>query len=254
MGFTRKNRPPGIYILPSLITASSLLCGFYAAISAIEGQFLNSAIAIVICVFLDGMDGAIARLTHTTSRFGAELDSLTDGVVFGFVPALLAYHWSLHTLVDSGWGVWSRISWLIAFFYTASTILRLARFNSQDGVAAKHFFRGLPCPAAAALIASLVWLWEDMGNSGEQIVWLVAALMIVSAIAMVSNFSYYGLKGIQWKDKVSFIALPLLIISLSLVAIDVPKLLFTLVFIYLISGPALYLFRLGKRNKTKPLR
>ena len=248
--FERANRPNkfrrGIY-LPNLITTLSLLCGFYAAISAFGVNFKTAAIAIVVCVVLDGLDGNIARWTNTASRFGSELDSLTDAVVFGCIPALIVYQWSLHILVELG-SVWGKIGWLIAFAYVAATVLRLARFNSQAMSASKNFFRGLPCPVAAILMMSLIWACEDLGYAGEQLVWSVVMLMVLVSITMVSNFSYFSLKGIQWKGRISFVVLALLIGVLMLSTIDAPKFLFFLALLYLLSGPAIYLKRVFKRS------
>ena len=245
-----QSRRKGIYLLPNLITISSLLCGFYAAINAIEANFIHTSIALMICVILDGLDGNIARLTHTTTRFGEALDSLTDVIVFGFVPALAAYHWSLYSLADAGW-LWSKVSWLVAFFYTSACVLRLARFSTQSGMVTKHFFRGLPCPAAAMTIASLIWLWEDLGKSGEQAVWILIALMVVLGIAMVSNLSYLGLKGIRLNNKISFIVLPFIIFGIILATIDIPKFLFSFMLLYLSSGILLYIIRLPKKQFIK---
>lgn len=248
---TRTGRRRGIYILPNLITISSLMCGFYAAISAVGGNFEHAAVAIIICAALDALDGNIARLTNTASRFGAELDSLTDAIVFGCVPALIAYQWSLHSLAQTGW-LWGKLGWLIAFVYTAATVLRLARFNSQAASVNKQFFRGMPCPAAAVLVASLVWSWESMGYAGAQLTWLVMTLMVLAGAAMVSNFSYFALKGFQWKSRVSFVVLLLFIAGLIIVAIDFPKFMFFLTLLYLFSGPALYLARIARRAAARP--
>lgn len=237
----------GIYLLPNLITASSLLIGFFAAVRAFNGEFEVAAIALLVCVVLDSLDGNVARLTNTASRFGAEFDSLTDVVVFGCIPALIIYNWSLAAMAEFGW-LWSKLGWLAAFFYTVATALRLARFNSQIGSSEKSFFRGLPCPAAATLMMSLVWLSQETGYSGADMAWWCFALMILAGAAMVSNFSYYSLKGVNLKSRVPFIALLAVVAGLILAAIDLPKFLFFIALLYLCSGPFLYLFRLARKN------
>ncbi len=237
----------GIYMLPNLITISSLLCGFYAMAGALSGHFEAAAIAVIVCMILDGLDGNIARWTNTASRFGAELDSLTDAIVFGCIPALIIYQWSLYALAESG-GAWDKIGWLIAFAYAAAVVLRLARFNVQTTSSGKSFFRGLPCPAAAALMMSLVWLCEDLGYAGERLVWLAAMLMVLASAAMLSNLSYFSPKGIRWKGRISFVVLPLLIGVLIVATADMAKFLFLFSLIYLLSGPAIYLRKLFKRS------
>ncbi|MFP6680574.1 MAG: CDP-diacylglycerol--serine O-phosphatidyltransferase, partial [Gammaproteobacteria bacterium] len=137
-----KFRRKGIYLLPNLLTTGSLFAGFYAIVAAINGRYEPAAISIFVAMFLDGMDGRIARMTNTQSDFGAEYDSLSDMVSFGLAPALVVYQW---VLVDLG-----KIGWLCAFVFTSSAALRLARFNAQASVADKQYFQGLPSPAAAA--------------------------------------------------------------------------------------------------------
>ena len=136
-----KTPPRGVYLLPNLFTTGALFSGFYAVIAGMNGQFEAAAIAIFVAMVFDGLDGRVARMTNTQSKFGAEYDSLSDMVSFGVAPALVAFTWSLN---DAGkWG------WLAAFIYCACAALRLARFNTQIGSMDKRFFMGLPSPAAA---------------------------------------------------------------------------------------------------------
>ena len=136
----RTNR--GIYLLPNLLTTAGLFSGFYAVVSSMNGHFAGAAIAIFIAMIFDGLDGRVARMTNTQSEFGAEYDSMADMVSFGVAPALVAYNWGLS---DMG-----KLGWLAAFIYVAGAALRLARFNTQVGIADKRFFQGLASPAAAA--------------------------------------------------------------------------------------------------------
>ena len=140
----------GIYLLPSVLTTFGMFAGFYSIISSINGDFTIAAISILIAMFWDTLDGRVARLTNTQSAFGAEYDSLADLVSFGLAPALLVYQWTLYEL--------GRFGWLAAFVYLACAALRLARFNTQVGIADKRYFQGLPSPAAAGVIASMIWL------------------------------------------------------------------------------------------------
>ena len=127
------------YPLPCMFTLASLFCGFYSIVSAINSDFKTSAIAILVAAVFDTIDGRVARMTNSTSQFGAELDSLCDMVSFGVSPAVLAYLWALHP--------YGRYGWLAAFLYVAMTSLRLARFNSLDSQAeSKKLCRtSLPC-------------------------------------------------------------------------------------------------------------
>src|SRR6476661_3264801 len=140
-------RRRGIYLLPNLFTTAALFFGFYAIVQAMNGRFENAAIAIFIAMVLDGLDGRIARLTHTTSEFGAQYDSLSDMVSFGAAPALVMYEWALKDMGKAGW--------IAAFVYCVGAALRLARFNTNIDVVDKRYFQGLPSPMAAAFVAGL---------------------------------------------------------------------------------------------------
>ena len=151
---TETKRPSrGIYLLPNLFTTSALFAGFYSVILAYNGSYQSSAIAIIVAMVLDGFDGRVARMTNTTTAFGAEYDSMADMISFGMAPAFLVYTWSLSSLTEAHYG---QLSWVIAFVYTACCGLRLARFNVAVGTADKRFFQGLACPSAAAVLASFV--------------------------------------------------------------------------------------------------
>ena len=235
----------GIYLLPSFITISSLFSGVYAVSRAYTGYYEQAVIFGLLCILLDGLDGNIARLTHTESRFGAELDSLTDVVVFGCFPALIVYQWSLIHINESGWFL-SKLGWLVAFFYIATTVLRLARFNSSQDTP-KKYFRGMPCPAAAALILSFIWVWQDLGYSGAEAIWFSCALLFLTGGAMASNLSYFSPRQIE-VGRVPLIGVLAAMILLIVVSLDIPKFILAMSFIYLCSGPFLWFTKLFKKR------
>src|SRR5258706_16390909 len=148
-------RRRGIYLLPNLFTTAALFFGFFAIVQAMNNRFETSAIAVFVAMVLDGLDGRVARLTHTQSEFGAQYDSLSDMVSFGAAPALIMYEWALKDL--------GKLGWIAAFVYCAGAALRLARFNTNIDVVDKRYFQGIPSPAAAALLAGLVWVFDDLG-------------------------------------------------------------------------------------------
>lgn len=187
-------RRRGIYLLPNLFTTAALFAGFYAIVQAMNGNFESSAVAVFIAMVLDGLDGRVARLTGTQSEFGAEYDSMSDMVSFGVAPALIVYEWALKEMDQ--WG------WIIAFIYCACAALRLARFNTNIEVIDKRFFQGLPSPAAAALIAGLVWVMLNFQVQGGDIKWLAGIVTLFAAFTMVSNIPYYSGKEINLRRRV----------------------------------------------------
>ena len=222
----------GIYLLPNLVTTAGLFAGFYAIVSAMNNSFENAAIALFIAMVMDGLDGRIARYTDTQSEFGAQYDSLSDMACFGITPALVIYSWSLKGL--------GKLGWLVAFFYVAATALRLARFNTQNitGIENKHkkYFVGLPCPAAAAVVASMVWIGTDFGLPVKLFRYEVAIVVAIVASLMVSNINYHNFKELDLKGKVPFIMILLTLLIFLLVAWDPPKVLFIIFFLYALSG------------------
>ena len=242
----KKGIKKGIFLLPSLITLASLFSGVFAMIQAYAGDYERAAIFGLLCVLLDGLDGNIARWTHTVSRFGAELDSLTDVVVFGCIPALIIYQWSLIHITETGWFL-SKVGGLAVFFYVATTVLRLARFNAQSDIV-KRYFRGMPCPAAAALMMSFIWVWQDLGYSGANAIVLSCAILVVCGVAMVSNLSYFSLKQVELKSRVPLVAVLAAIGMFIIAALDIPKFLLIMALLYLFSGPFLWLSRSFKKR------
>src|SRR5450830_166737 len=191
-------RRRGIYLLPNLFTTAALFAGFYAIVQAMNARFEQAAVAIFIAMVLDGLDGRVARLTHTQSEFGAEYDSLSDMVCFGAAPALIMYEWALKSM--------GRIGWIAAFVYCAGAALRLARFNTNIAVVDKRYFQGLPSPAAAALVAGFILLMVDQEVSGIELRWVSWSIAVFAGLTMVTNVPFYSFKELNFRKSVPFIA------------------------------------------------
>ena len=219
----------GIYLLPNLLTTAGLFSGFYAIVSSMNGHFEAAAIAIFVAMIFDGLDGRVARMTNTQSEFGAEYDSMADMVSFGVAPALVAYNWGLTDL--------GKIGWLAAFVYVAGGALRLARFNTQIGIADSRFFQGLASPAAAALVAGLVWVGVEYDIDGNDYSVIVALVTSVSGMLMVSNFKYNSFKELDLHGKVPFVALLLVMVVFVVVATEPALVLFLVFALYALAGP-----------------
>ncbi len=236
-------RGRGIYLLPNLFTTAALFAGFYAIVQAMNNRFEQAAIAILVAIVLDGLDGRVARLTRTQSAFGAEYDSLSDMVSMGAAPALVMYEWVLKDL--------GRFGWLAAFVYCVGAALRLARFNVNLGVVDKRFFQGLPSPAAAALVAGFVWLASDnkIPVSSYGIPWITGFLAIYAGVTMVSNVPFYSFKDLNLRKSVPFATVLFIVLGFVLVSSDPPIVLFLLFCGYGVSGYVLW--ALGRR--VRPL-
>jgi CDP-diacylglycerol--serine O-phosphatidyltransferase len=237
-----KPRSRGIYILPNAFTTANLFAGFYAIVQAMNGRFEAAAVAIFVAMVLDSLDGRVARLTNTQSAFGEQYDSMSDMVSFGAAPALVIYEWSLRGM--------GKLGWLAAFVYVAGAALRLARFNANIGVVDKNYFQGLPSPAAAALVAGLVWIATDLRETrwidatGTDLRWLAWAITVYAGVTMVSNAPFYSFKDFNIKKSVPYMVVPLIVLAFVLVSFDPPVVLFSLFLLYAVSGYALWLWRL----------
>lgn len=234
-----KVRHRGIYLLPNLLTTGSLFSGFYAIVAAMNGHFDNSAIAIFVSMILDGLDGRVARLTNTQSKFGAEYDSLADMVAFGVAPGLVAFNLNLQAL--------GNIGWIGAFIYVAGAALRLARFNTQIGSVDKKYFVGLPSPSAAAVVAGFVWTFHEF----EQTKLLTFFTMLVVAgagVLMVSNVLYYSFKELDLKRRVPFAAILVMVLVFAVIALEPAVVLLVGFLVYVVSGP----FNALRRRFRKP--
>ena len=238
-------RDRGIYLLPNLFTTGALFAGFYAVVQAMNGRFEHAAVAILIAMVLDGLDGRVARMTHTQSAFGAEYDSLSDMVSFGVAPALVIYVFALQSL--------GKIGWIAAFVYCAGAALRLARFNTQhDLVTDKRFFQGMPSPSAAALIAGFVWVMVEYGVEGQDVRWLAAVIALFGGLTMVSNFRYYSGKEINLRKSVPFFVILLVVLAFILVSTSPPEVLFGVFVLYGLSGYGDALMRFLRGRKKGP--
>jgi CDP-diacylglycerol---serine O-phosphatidyltransferase len=233
----------GIYLLPNLFTTAGLFAGFYAIVAAMQTRYDIAAIAIFIAMLTDTLDGRVARMTNTQTRFGAEYDSLSDMVAFGVAPALVIFSWSLHHL--------GKMGWLAAFIYTACGALRLARFNTQVDTADKRYFQGLPSPAAAAMIAALVWTGVDYGIPNFVTSVIIFFYTVAVAGLMVSNVRYYSFKEFDLKNQVPFVSILVIVLVFAAISIDPPQILLLIFFGYGISGPAFTIWNLRKTRLLK---
>ena len=252
----------GIYWLPNLLTTVALFAGFYAIVQAVGGRFEQAAIAIFVALVFDGLDGRVARLTRTQSAFGAEYDSLADMVAFGVAPALVVYVWALK---DFAWmqditvlGPWlsNKLGWIAAFVYCACAALRLARFNTTLEVADKRFFQGMPSPAAACLLAGMVWAVNEYHVRGAEVKWLAWGLTMFAGLTMVSNLKFYSGKDINLRRSVPFsavVGIALGLIFLITVSSTLPEMLFTLFVAYGLSGYGIWLWERVKGRPDTPV-
>jgi len=221
-------RRRGIYLLPNLFTTLNLFAGFYAIVQGMNHDFEKAAVAIFVAMVLDTIDGRVARLTRTQSAFGAEYDSLSDMVSFGAAPALVMYEWALRDL--------GRVGWIAAFVYCVGAALRLARFNTQLSTADKRWFTGLPSPAAAALVAGMIWVLNDYQVRGGDVKFIAAMLTIFAGITMVTNVRFYSFKDINLRRAVPFWVVLMLVMALLLISIEPSHVLWGLMLIYGVSG------------------
>jgi len=240
----RTVRHRGIYLLPNLFTTAALFAGFYAIIAAMRYNFEAASIAIFAAMIFDGLDGRVARLTNTSSKFGAEYDSLSDMVSFGLAPALVVFSWALGDLGKFGWSM--------AFIYVACAALRLARFNTQIETADKNYFTGLASPAAAGIIASGVWVCYDVGWVGsalpQGLAIVVGIMTALVGFLMIANFPYYSFKGIDFRSRVPFVVMIAMILVFGLVTADPPRILLFTFLAYALSGPLTQFFKWRKEG------
>jgi CDP-diacylglycerol--serine O-phosphatidyltransferase len=239
----RSVRRRGIYLLPNLLTTGAMFAGFYAVIAGMSSDFRSACIAIVVAMFLDGLDGRVARLTNTQSKFGAEYDSLSDMLAFGVAPALICFSWALSQL--------GKLGWTAAFIYVACAALRLARFNVQQGSTDKRFFIGLASPSAAGLVVFMVWSFHEYAVEVSPLVaGFAAALTVLAGVLMVLNVRYYSFKDLDFRHRVPFVAILAIVLILVVVAWHPPTVLFTMAIMYASSGPLMAVYL---RRKKKPV-
>ena len=243
------NKKIGVFIIPSLLTAANLFCGFYSIVSVLNSDYITAAIAILVAMLFDGFDGKIARLTNSTSRFGVEFDSLSDLVSFGVAPGLLIYTWALN-----GYG---KIGWLAVFLFVVCGAMRLARFNVQTSVSDNKFFMGLPIPAAAGLVVTTVIFDHhilEMGKEVRPVVVLIVTYLL--AYLMVSTIKYRSFKDVHLGERKPLSALVAAVLLLIVIVAQPQIMLFVLFVLYASSGPVERLFvpvrRLVKRKAHEP--
>jgi CDP-diacylglycerol--serine O-phosphatidyltransferase len=217
-------RRKGIYVLPNLFTTASLFCGFYSIIASTKSLFEMAAIAILIAAVFDGLDGRIARMTNTTSKFGGEYDSLSDVVAFGVAPAMLA-----------------------AFLFVACGALRLARYNVQVGLIESKVFNGLPIPAAAVAAATWVLLFYYLGGEGKFTNPVILLGLVGLSILMVSNIKYYSFKDLNFFTRKPFMSFVLIVLILTMVVAEFQIMTFTFAMGYSLSGPVWTLYKVSAK-------
>lgn len=242
-----RRRRRGIYLLPNLLTTAALFFGFYAVVAANNDEYQFAAIAIFVAMVMDGLDGRVARLTNTQSDFGVQYDSLSDMVSFGIAPALVVYQWALGDLGAVG-TLSGKLGWLGAFMYSACAALRLARFNTQAGVADKRYFQGLPSPAAASVLAGMVWAGNRLDLNSVYSGFPALAITVLAGILMVSNFRYYSFKEVDFRYKVPFTAVVILVLIIVFASLHPPTMLFGAALAYMISGPVLTVIRRRRKR------
>jgi CDP-diacylglycerol--serine O-phosphatidyltransferase len=242
----RSVRRRGIYLLPNLLTTGAMFAGFYAVIAGMSNDFSAACVAIIVAMFLDGLDGRVARLTNTQSAFGAEYDSLSDMLAFGVAPALICFSWALSEL--------GKLGWTAAFIYVACAALRLARFNVQLGSTDKRFFVGLASPSAAGLVVFMVYVFTEYSIEVTSAVAVFAALLTVLAgILMVINVRYYSFKDLDFRHRVPFPAILAIVLILVIIAQHPPTVLFTIAILYAASGPLMAIYLRRKKKVALPL-
>jgi len=246
MGQNKLMRKRGVYLLPNLLTSGALFAGFYSIISGINGKYEAAAIAIIVAGLLDGLDGRVARLTNTQSDFGVQYDSLADLISFGLAPALLAFNWSLASLHDIS-TLAGKLGWLAAFLFAACAALRLARFNTQAGIADKRFFQGLASPAAAGTLVFTIWFFVDNNIAGETVRWWIFFETVALGVLMFSRVRYYSFKAAPNGDKVPATWLFLAVLIIVLLALDPPTMGMIFGSVYVLSG--IFITVAGRRNR-----
>ena len=243
----RENVRKGVYLLPNLITAAGIFAGFYVIIASTSGEYQKAAWFIMLAAIFDGLDGKVARLTGTASKFGVELDSLADVISFGVAPGVLLYEWALRPF--------GKLGWLAAFLYVICGALRLARFNVQVATVEARRFVGMPIPAAACIVATCVLVFYELGGTGTIKMVSMVFLVFLLAFLMVSNVKYLSLKDPDLFKRQPFIMLVLAIILLIVIVAKPEVMLFLIGMAYLVSGPASYFWdkrRVSARKEANP--
>lgn len=218
----------GIYILPNTLTLCGMFMGFFSILASLKGVYVHASWAIIIAMVFDGLDGWVARLTHSTTKFGIELDSLSDLVAFGVAPSVMLYKWAL--------APFGRIGVAAAFLFMACGALRLARYNVQMGSAESKAFTGMPIPAAATIISSLVIFYYEIWSYAPERNYLILLLTASLAVLMVSTLRFHGAKEIDFSKRKPFWILVAIVVSFAIIVMHPPIALFIFAMLYLIGG------------------
>ncbi len=235
----------GVYILPNLFTTGNLFCGFWAIVSVFQEKFFYAAIAILLASAFDVLDGKVARLSGATSKFGVQYDSLADLVSFGVAPALLAFSWALRP--------YGRFGWLAAFLFVVCGALRLARFNVMSASGETKFFKGLPIPAAASMIALIILLYLRLIETGWVKDIVILVMIYVLAFLMVSNIRYFSFKELDLARRKPFSIFMFVILSIIVIVMEPVIVLFVSVLAYICSGPVNMIMSWRKKRVLKKL-
>jgi CDP-diacylglycerol--serine O-phosphatidyltransferase len=229
-----------------------MFAGFYAIVAAIDWRFDHAGVAVFVAMLFDGLDGRVARWTHTESAFGKEYDSLSDMVSFGLAPAIVTYQWGVARIAEYG-PLWRRLGWLVCFFYAAAAGLRLARFNSRSASQDKHYFEGLPSPSAAAIVAALIWLASDRVNIG--LPGLIVAFVVTACAGalMISRFAFNSFKHVDAGGRVRFTQIVLVPLAFVLIFLYPAITLLLLFGTYAMSAPTVWLYRKLFRRRARNL-
>jgi len=235
----------GIYILPNLFTTGNLFCGFWSIISVFHEKYFYAAMAILLAAVFDVLDGKVARLTGSGSKFGIQYDSLADLVSFGIAPAVLAFNWALRP--------YGRFGWFAAFLFVVCGALRLARFNVMAASGDTKYFKGLPIPAAASMVSLVILLYLRLIETGwiKDIVVLVAIYIL--AFLMVSNIRYSSFKELNLAKRKPFSLFIFVVLTMIVIVMEPVVVLFVFVLFYICSGPVGMIFAWRKKRAMKRL-
>ena len=219
----------GIYILPNLLTTGNLLCGFWSIISVFQERFYFAAVAILLAAVFDVFDGKVAKLSGATSKFGMQYDSLADLVSFGIAPALLAFSWALRP--------YGKFGWLAAFLFVACGAIRLARYNVLASSGETKYFKGLPIPVAAAMIAFTILLYFQLIETDWVKDIVILVMIYILAFLMVSNIRYFSFKELNLAKRKPFSILIFVVLSLTVIVMEPVIVLSAFILLYVFSGP-----------------
>ncbi len=235
----------GVYILPNLFTTGNLFCGFYAIVAVFQERFEHAAMAILLACVFDVLDGKVARLSGATSKFGVQYDSLADLVSFGVAPALLAFSWALRP--------YGRFGWLAAFLFVVCGALRLARFNVMAASGETKYFKGLPIPAAASMIALTILLYLRLIEKGWVKDIVILVMIYVLAFLMVSAIRYFSFKEFGLARQKPFNIFMVIVLLMIMIVMEPVIVLFGFVLIYVFSGPVGMVVAWQKKKALKRL-